>query len=133
MGKFRLQDGYVLFVGLSVTQIPDISGEIFLLGDFDFTHGKFDRKCVAIPSACGRDTARTDHALFAGFQIMADIPGVRFTIWRWHQHADILAQQLFLAKSEHLFGTLAERSDRTALIDQDHRVRDHVDERVQFV
>ena len=53
------------------------------------------------------------------------------TIGRWHQHLDVLADDLCFGIAEQLFGGRAERNDGADLIDNDHRVGHRRQDRAQ--
>jgi hypothetical protein len=51
----------------------------------------------------------------------------------WHQHPDLVAQQLVPRVSEKPFGLRIDQRDVAIRVDDDHRIRRRLEQRAEFV
>ena len=68
----------------------------------------------------------------ARFQIPADVAVVLFLVGRGHQHLDVTADDLVGVIAEQLRCRRAERGHDAGFVDDDHRLRDRIEDRAQM-
>ena len=115
---------------LPLGDVVDEAGEVTTLVRAHFANRQFDRKCCAILALADDDAADADDAALAGPFVMIEKAIVIFAIGRWHQHLDVLADDLLGRIAEQPLRGAAERLDDATLVDHDHRVRDRIQDRL---
>ncbi len=86
---------------LSFRQIPDEAGENPPAFKPGLTHGQFDRESETVPVPGGGHSADADNLALPGLEIFVEVGIVPLPVWRGHEHADILAEDLVLGEPEH--------------------------------
>ena len=113
-------------------QIADEPGKDSLAAGLRFANGQFHWKDFAAFGQALDHPAVTDDAGVPGFQISADVFVMFVTIRSGHQHLDVAADDLFGIVAEQLRRRRAERGDDPALVDDDHRLRNRIEDRAQM-
>ena len=91
-------------------------------------HGK---DCAILRQAFDH-AAVTDDPGLPGFQIPADVAVMFFPVRSRHQHLDVAANDLVGVIAEQLRRRRAERGHDPAFVDDDHRLRDRIEDRAQM-
>ena len=110
-------------------QIVQDAGEVLLAVDLELAHRQVQRELLAVAAQPGDGAADADDPALAGLEVMPDVAVVLRSIGLGHQHADVLAEHVGFAVTEHLLGGMVERLDAAARIDHDDAVDGRVDHR----
>ena len=131
MRQHRLQVVNAQLRLLALGQVADEAGEHPVVADPRLADRKLDRERGAVAMPRGQHAADADDPPLAGPEVALQIGIVPLAVGRGHQHAHILAEQLLFRIAEHPFRGRAERQDQAALVDDDHRVGDGVEDRAK--
>src|SRR6185437_4174494 len=132
MDELRLQLLQSGFRFLSLGQIADKTGKKTIVSGFHLADRELHRKSGSVFPLADDDAADADDPAFAGGLVALQIGVVILTVWRWHQDLDVLAQRLGALVSEQPFGGAAERLHDAVFIDDDHRLRNGVKNRLKM-
>ena len=116
---------------LPLGQIADEAGEKTLIVRAHLADRKLHRKGRAVLALADDDAADADDARLVGPQVTGNIAVVLLAIGRGHHDLDVLADDFARLKAEQPFGGGAERLNAPLHVDDDHRFRDRVEDRLQ--
>src|ERR1700730_5574881 len=117
---------------LPLGQVADEAGEEALIARPHLSDGKLHRKSRAVPALADDQSADSDDSPFSGAQISLEIPIVILPVWRRHQELDVFSKHSRRGESEQPLGRRTERLDDSVLVDDDHRIRHGIQDRLQM-
>ena len=121
------------FGHLPLGQVADEAGEETPVARFHFADRKLHRKGRAVLALADDHAADADDAALAGGQIALQVAVMVFAIGRRHQASlTFCPMRLGRAVAEQPLGRAAEGLDDAALVDDDHRFRHGVENRLQM-
>ena len=116
---------------LALGQVADEAGEEALIARAHLADRKLHRKGRAVPALADDDPADADDSPLSGAEISLEVAVVILAVGRRHQHLDVFSHDLRRRVAEQPLGRRAERLHDPALVDDDHRVRNGVEDRPQ--
>ena len=132
MDEFGLQFLQPRLGLLPFGQVADEAGEEALIAHVHFADGKLHGKGRAVVALADDDAADADDPPLAGAQIAVEVAVMIVAVRLRHQHLDILAHDLRRPIAEQPLRRGAERLHAAALVDDDHGLRDGVEDRLQM-
>ena len=99
MHELGLQFLQPRFRPLPLGQVANEAGEETPVGGVHFADRKLHRKGRAVLALADHDAADADDAPLAGAQIAIEIAVVILAVGRWHQHLDVLANDVARARN----------------------------------
>ena len=108
MHELRLQLLQAGFGLLSLGQIPDETGEEALVAGAHFADSELHREGRSVAALANDHTPDPDDPPLSGAQIALEVAVVALAIRRWHQHLDVLADNVRRRMAEQAFGGAAE-------------------------
>src|SRR5713226_8575748 len=117
---------------LMFRQIADKAGEVGHSAGLHFANRKMHRESRSVLALTGYDSSDADDMPLAGRSVACHVSVVARAIGVWHQDTDVLADGLLFRIAElPLRGTAEELHDAVA-VDDDHRIRDCFQDRLQM-
>ena len=113
-------------------QVADEAGEEALIAHVHFADGKLHGKGRAVLALADNDTADADDAPLVGAQIAVEVAVMVALVRLRHQHLDVLADDLRGPIVEQPLRRRAEGLYLAAFVDDDHALRDAVEDRLQM-
>ena len=132
MHKLRLQLLQAGIRFLPFGQVPDEAGKETRARRFHLSDGQFHGKGRAILALADNDPPHADDPSLACLEIAPEIAIVIFAVGRRHEHLDVAADHFLCGEAEKSRRRDAERCNRSALVDHDHRFRHRVENRLQM-
>ena len=114
-------------------EIPDEAGEQPLPVFTGLANRQLHREGRAVAALADHDAAEADDPALAGLEIMRDIFVMPVAIGLGHQAGDVAADELGFRIAEQALGGRAERRDVAGLVDDDHRIGDGRQDRLEML